>query len=181
MTPILGITASSITSSFLGGDFESIATVTVGSGGAANATFSNIPQTYKHLQIRGIAKPTTNVGALLIYFNGQNINHNQHYMYGDGAGTTAGYESTNPFLYSFSSSVLTANMFGAGIVDILDYSDSNKFTTARALTGRDLNGSGEIVLTSVLYRSTSAITEIKLNMNTGNIAEFSSFALYGIK
>ena len=37
-----------------GGDFESIATVTVGGGGAASIEFTSIPGTYQHLQIRGI-------------------------------------------------------------------------------------------------------------------------------
>lgn len=33
-------------------DYDSIATTTVGAGGAASITFSSIPSTYQHLQIR---------------------------------------------------------------------------------------------------------------------------------
>jgi hypothetical protein len=33
--------------------YQSIQTITVGSGGLATASFTSIPQTYKHLQIRG--------------------------------------------------------------------------------------------------------------------------------
>jgi hypothetical protein len=49
---ILGIIASSRLAAV--GDFESIATVSVGSGGAADVEFTSIPATYTHLQIRGI-------------------------------------------------------------------------------------------------------------------------------
>ena len=38
------------------GAFESIATAVVDSSGASSITFSNIPQTYKNLQIRYIAR-----------------------------------------------------------------------------------------------------------------------------
>jgi hypothetical protein len=50
---ILGIIASSKLSAV--GDYESIATVTVGSGGAANVEFTSIPATYTHLQLRLLA------------------------------------------------------------------------------------------------------------------------------
>ena len=36
--------------------YDSIATVVVGSGGASSITFSSVPSTYKHLQIRFIAR-----------------------------------------------------------------------------------------------------------------------------
>ena len=42
----------------IGTSYESIATTTVGSGGASSITFSSIPATYAHLQIRGIFKPS---------------------------------------------------------------------------------------------------------------------------
>jgi hypothetical protein len=51
--PILGIIASAITGNLVTTSYESIETVTVGSGGSATVlTFSSIPATYTHLQIR---------------------------------------------------------------------------------------------------------------------------------
>ena len=38
------------------GDYESIATVSVGAGGTSAVEFTTIAGTYSHLQIRGIAK-----------------------------------------------------------------------------------------------------------------------------
>jgi hypothetical protein len=54
--PILGIIASAITGNLVTTSYESIATVTVGGGGAATVAFTSIPATYTHLQIRGIGR-----------------------------------------------------------------------------------------------------------------------------
>jgi hypothetical protein len=74
-----------------------------------------------------------------------------------------------------------ANVFGAGIIDILDYADTNKYKTVRALSGTDNNGSGDIILGSGLYQQTTAITSITLEANGVNWLTNSSFALYGIR
>jgi hypothetical protein len=39
----------------------------------------------------------------------------------------------------------TANAFGVGIIDILDYANTNKYKTIKSLDGCDLNGAGVIV------------------------------------
>jgi predicted patatin/cPLA2 family phospholipase len=74
-----------------------------------------------------------------------------------------------------------ANIFGAGVIDILDYANTNKYKTVRALSGHDNNGSGYVNFESGLWMSTSAITSIKL-FTAGNVyAQYTQFALYGIK
>ena len=47
----------------LPGDYESIATVTVGAGGSSSVTFSSIPSTYTHLQIRFTAQCSNSATA----------------------------------------------------------------------------------------------------------------------
>ena len=47
--------------------YESIATVSVGSGGQSSIVFSSIPSTYKHLQLRAIAR--TDYAAASIAFH----------------------------------------------------------------------------------------------------------------
>jgi hypothetical protein len=74
-----------------------------------------------------------------------------------------------------------ADAFGAGVVDILDYKDTNKYKTVRNLTGVDMNGMGELGLISGLWRNTNAITSILFYPPANNIAQYSHFALYGIK
>lgn len=185
MTPIsLGIFASS---AFPIGDFESIATVSVGSGGSANVEFTNIPSTYTHLQIRFLAKTDINDTryALWYQFNGDTAtNYSFHALYGDGSGVTAlgsasqgvAEASTNA-----GNSAGTTNIFGAGVVDILDYTNTSKNKTIRSLSGVDNNGSGRISFQSGLWRSTNAITSITIGDYGQTLMQYSTFALYGIR
>jgi hypothetical protein len=178
MTPMLGIMASAISGNL--SSYESIATTTVGSGGSAIITFSSIPSTYQHLQIRAIGKGATAGGRQILFqFNGDTgSNYNSHHLYGDGASAVAGVKgtSTNGWVTYWDSS-----QFGSVVMDVLDYKDSNKYKTTRAIGGHDLNGSGYILLRSGLWMNTAAITSISLFTDSGNFTEYSSFALYGIK
>lgn len=182
--PILGIIASSISGN-LAGDFESIATITVGSGGAASVTFSSIPATFTHLQIRFIAR-TTASNNIQVYFNtdSSNTNYAFHNVRGDGATASAlAFASGvgNALLLVNEGSSITANTFGAGVVDILDYANTNKYTTARSLGGNDNNGSGVVGLNSKLWLNTAAVNSIELLSSGNNLQQYSHFALYGIK
>jgi hypothetical protein len=67
------------------------------------------------------------------------------------------------------------------VIDILDYANVNKYTTIRVLGGADLNGSGAINLVSGLWMNTAAVTSFLISADSGNLAQYSSFALYGIK
>jgi hypothetical protein len=65
--------------------FESIATVSVGGGGAPDVEFTSIPATYTHLQIRGITRAATH-GTMWARFNGVSTSsYSWHYVEGDGA------------------------------------------------------------------------------------------------
>ena len=75
-----------------------------------------------------------------------------------------------------------ANMFGSGVIDILDYANTNKYKTVRTLSGDDKNGSGYVVFGSGLWQNTNAVSTITLtNHGATNFQQYSSFALYGIK
>jgi hypothetical protein len=179
---ILGIYASSVLK--VTNSYESIATVTVGSGGAADVTFSSIPSTFTHLQVRAIARGTSTPVSLVMQFNGATTNYNMHQLYGDGSSVTSANPSDSAILIgNLTPSSAGANIFAGNVIDILDYKNTNKNTTARALSGYDNNGSGFAVFQSGLWVDTSAITSIKLfpRSATGNLVQYSSFALYGIK
>ena len=168
--------------------YESIATVSVGSGGVANVEFTSIPSTFEHLQIRLIARNTENdtgAGAdLRMQLNGDTgSNYASHNLRGDGASATATAASSQAQM-RLSVTIRdgrTANAFNAGVIDILDYTSTNKNTTVRSLDGYDSNGAGQIYFSSGLYNSTNAITSIKLFADAFNFAQYSTFALYGIK
>jgi len=180
VSPILGIWASANQPQYIPfASYESIATTTVGAGGAASVTFSSIPSTYTHLQIRAIARVNI-VDWVQIRFNSDSgSNYSYHYLNGSGSVAQAGAGASTT---STVTSILAPNatsVFGAAVIDILDYANTNKFKTVRSLTGFDDNSTGGINLTSAAWRSTSAITSIVISVNT--LQQYSSFALYGIK
>ncbi len=139
--------------------YESIATVTVGAGGSASISFTSIPSTYTHLQIRGIAR-TDRTAYFLDYgkvtFNSDSSSvYTTHHLQGDGS-TTSTYADSNiafTWMMRFAAvaSPTPSNTFGAFVVDILDYKDTNKFKTIRNLGGADANGAGELGLYSGLW------------------------------
>jgi hypothetical protein len=178
MAPILGIFASSALAAANATSYESIATVTVGSGGASNIEFTSIPGTYTHLQIRGIARASGGANWFAVQLNGKAPTKTPT-LEGNGSAVGADGHSIGQMVTSSQ----TADCFSASVIDILDYANTNKNKTVRCLTGRDVNGSGgQINLCSEFLDSTSAITSIKLLPDiSNNFAQYSHFALYGIK
>lgn len=169
------------------GDYESIQTATVGSGGSSAITFNSIPSTYKHLQVRWIAKTNRNSadghGPMQVVLNGATTptNYYQHALYGTGSGTPTA-EANNYNYVSYVASTTNITPFGVGIMDVLDYANSNKNTTLRTLGGFDNNGSGFVALDSNLWNNTAAVNSIAFYPFLGTLfTQYSHFALYGIK
>ena len=189
MSPILGIYASSMQPALNATSYESIATVTVGAGGSSSITFSSIPSTYKHLQIRLIGRTavaSVNGGVrIAINSDATAANYRSHYLQGSGsaasAGTSAGSTSGIQDMAYILGNSAGASSFGVAVIDILDYTDTNKYKTVRSLSGGDNNGSGYVSFASGLWLSTSAVTSLVLEGNGSNFNQYSSFALYGVK
>lgn len=162
-----------------------IATVTVGSTSVADVTFSSIPNTYEHLQIRSFIFGTSSTaqGSMNVQFNSDTgSNYAFHLLQGYGTGVDAyGAASSSNGRYFGYRGGIRDTYATAGVVDILDYANTNKYKTIRGLCGNDFNGSGEIQLSSSLWMNTNAVTSIKIWNSSMNLAQYSSFALYGIK
>jgi len=162
--------------------YESIATVTVGSGGSSEINFTSIPATYTHLQIRGISNHSTSgASSLFCRFNSDSAsNYSAHYLQGSGSSVAAGAILTT-YMY-IGTGYGDANIYHGAVIDILDYKDTNKYKTIRTLCGYDANGSGYVELTSGNWRSTSAVSSITLYYEGGrSMDQYTQFALYGIK
>ena len=174
--PIFGVTASSNMTTKLS-DFYQIATTTVGSGGASEIVFSSIPQDYSHLQIRFTGLTGNDQ---LLRLNGDTAsNYKSHYLYGTGASAIAAVLGTDTYMYFGFSGGATHPY--VGVIDILDYQNTNKFKTMRAIAGTDANGSGYAFFTSGLWRSTNAVTSIRLFPSSGSFSQYTSVQLYGVK
>ena len=170
--------------------FDTLGAVVLGSE-VTSITFSNIPQTYTHLQIRMSASATGPSGAAIyggwIRFNGDSgSNYSFHGIYGDGSTVTgfAGANQTHAASLNYATADATS-VQAAVVLDILDYANTNKFKTVRSLVGGDFNTGGNITLYSGNWRSSTAISSINLSINTGfgsfNFSTGTTFALYGIK
>jgi hypothetical protein len=174
--------------------YESIATVSLGST-QSTISFTSIPSTYKHLQIRGIARTNRAVTfftPMVIQFNADTTAGNyyfQHILVGDtsaaAAYATASSTTAGGMAGDVSGGSGVADTFAANVIDILDYQNTNKFKTLRSLSGSEgqtSNLDNEIKFGSSLWKSTSAITQIDLKVNSGDsFVQYSQFALYGIK
>jgi len=176
-----------------GGNYESIQTVTVTSGGSATISFSSIPQTYDHLQLRVLSKTTdtaTGEDNTNFYFNSDSNfnNYRGHWLRANGSSvSTSDLQASGYQVYTGvipTSGTGQTSMFGASIIDILDYTNTNKNKVVRTLNGDNLNNTNFdfIGLYSALWNSTAAVTSITFTVPGGtNYAQYSSFALYGIK
>jgi hypothetical protein len=184
--------ASNSITALTGTAYVSIATVTT-TGTTSTITFNDIPQTYKHLQLRSFARNvfTANPGWdwAVAAFNSDTTytNYRSHFLYGQG--TVAGSSQLQSVNYqatvaAVSRDYYTAGIMGASVTDILDYTDTNKHKTIRGLMGTELNAGNtysEVDLISSVWMNTSAITSMTLTCPTASFAAGTKFALYGIK
>ena len=171
---------------------DAIASTTL-SADQAGISFTGIPATYTHLQIRGILR-NNNYSAggaeqnLRLHFNGDTgTNYDDHYIVGNGSGapTAASDLTASNILVAYGiipMSNQTASYYGGVVIDILDYANTTKYKTTRALAGDSVNASGSyIFLSAGCWRSTAAITDITLNPQNNLFTTYSQLTLYGIK
>jgi hypothetical protein len=171
--------------------YELIETVVLGST-TSSVTFSSIPQTYKHLQIRysarGAGSQSENYARLRI--NGSSSSYRWHNLVGLGGNTII--SNTDGTQDSIQLPVVpgatdTANAFGVGIIDILDYATTTKNKTIKTSGGVMSVGNFWVSFTSSLYQSTAAITNFTFYTVNGTVVANSSIAtgsrisLYGIR
>ena len=171
----------------LPGSYESIATVN-GTGSSATLTFSSIPSNYTHLQIRGILRSSSGSqnGVTMRFNSDSSANYARHVVSGGGgssASASAVASGTNAGMGYFPGSSDLASVYGAVILDILDYSSTNKTKTTRNLFGYDVNNTGGIVglFSSLWFKTPEVIDTITITAGAGNWTTDSQLALYGIR
>ena len=167
-----------------------IASATSGSA-FSYGTFTSIPQTFTHLQLRVFARATFNNGgyngSVYLTFNGGGTSDYgyRHSLKGNGAtassinGTSTGEIFLTDLIADGGS--ITSN-YGAGIIDILDYTNTNKNKTIRAIGGADNNGAanyGAATFNSQAWLNTAAINAIQVRTDS-QFAANSRIDLYGI-
>ena len=153
----------------------------VGAGGAANFTFTTIPNTYTDLLLVISARTNTgsNVEGSTITFNGSNT-YATRYLQGDGGSAASGTQTIlNAALFNGASA--TANTFGNSQIYIPNYAG----TTQKSISGDGVSENNATQAFTGLFAAsatlTSAITSITIAGNAGgSFVQYSTAYLYGV-
>jgi hypothetical protein len=155
-------------------------------------SFTNIPQNYTHLQIRYNARASFAGQSASMYIVFNNISGGSDYSYhqvaANGTGTLGRWSAANataPVMISaIPAATGLANTFGAGIIDIFDYSSTTKRKMYKALIGQNQNATvqGLVGLAGgqpLTIAASTPITQIDVYFD-GTAVNGSTFSLYGI-
>jgi len=153
-------------------------------GVESTITFSSIPSNFTHLELRCLVRDTQAVSQSggYIRFNGDSgSNYYRHWVAGNGTSATSGnggsFSIGEWFYYPGASA--SANAFGSYVMQVFDYSNTNKNKTLKSVGGYDLNGSGWVALGTGAWFNTVAITSLLIGAGTA-FAAGTTFQLYGI-
>lgn len=183
--PILGVIASSYLQATT--SYQSIATSTVTSP-VSFVEFLTIPATYKNLQIRFVAKTASgSVGssATKIEYNGDTTAGNYFSNYFIAIGSNSWYANytggPNYGTWVANGGGMSTSGFGYGVVDIYDYTNTNKFTSSINNSGLADDTYQQFHLSAATWKNTNAVTSLRITAFDGNFVAGSIFSLYGIK
>ena len=149
---------------------------------SASVTFTGLGaySDYKHLQLRIVGGVTTTGGFLnnfRIRLNSDSgVNYYTHQLQGDGSSVASSGFSFDSI--QFHDTLARDSLFGALVIDILDFSSTSKNTTLRGLGGGTNTSENNIGLYSGLWVNTNAVTELDLY---DTYKAGSRFSLYGVK
>lgn len=159
------------------------------SNSASSITFSNIPQTYQHLQIRSCLKYTElgidGVTNIIMQLNGDtsNTNYSRHDLFGNGSGAfSQGNPSMNFVPGPVSQTASNESIFAVSIIDILDYTSTSKNKTLRFNSGGVITDSnGAVFISSMSWMNTAAVNSVAFVGWAGKILSPGSVSsLYGV-
>jgi len=166
--------------------FDKIQTVTVGSGGAASIEFTSIPATYTDLQIFLSARsPQGNIyGGGALQFNGD-TGSNYRFKRLRGDGSISASDQGNPVAFISNWDVVGANATANIFSNIEFYIPNYRVATQKAMfvdyTGENNGTEAHMGFVGGTWTNTAAITSIKIYSNGGNLVQYSTATLYGIK
>lgn len=154
--------------------YSPIASTTLGAA-AASITFSTISGAYTDLVLVMNGKNDTAFDNWRLTLNsdtGSNYSYTSLVGNGSTASSSRGSNATPMYIGGIPSSD-----FGTNIAHINNYSNT---TTYKTVISRASSANNNAAAWVNLWRSTSAITTIKIDCGTGNLATGTSATLYGI-
>ena len=160
--------------------FELIASSTVGSGGASSITFSSIASTWTDLVLKFSLRTDASLGQdnVKLYINGGTAN--QYLTTKDVRGNGSAASSSTEVMV-INGNTATSNTFGNGEIYLPNYAGStNKSMSADSVSENNAT-TAFTFLNALLWSQTSAITSIAIGSATGNLMQYSTAYLYGVK
>ena len=158
-----------------------ISSVTVGSGGAANITFSSIPATYTDLIIKGSLRGAgTGSPSTMLDINGVSTNRTMRWLQGNGNGVEASYSFTTADIGTANTTTQTANTFCSFEIYLPNYAGANNKSFSVDSVQETNAATAYIDLMAGLWSITSAITSLKVYISGQNLDQYSTAYLYGI-
>ena len=155
--------------------YEPIATTTLVSN-ASDITFSTIPSTYTDLVLVVNGHLTVDDNVFLQFNGDTGSNYSFTILRGDGSSATSTRSSNVAQMYL--GGILTTAT-GNTISSIQNYSNSTTYKTVLTRTNGVTSGATQARVG--LWRSTSAITSVKVGALSGNFVAGATFTIYGIK
>jgi len=154
---------------------------------AQPVTFSGIPSTYEHLQLRISSHDSYGASYDVLYgrFNEDSAtNYSSHKMEGYSSSTNAGGNTGQTYAWlgavEGSYGATLATTYGGLIVDIFDYANTNKNTTTMSFSGVvDPRPTNVAYFSSSLWDNTAAVNRIDLWGYAGFVRG-TTFTLYGL-
>jgi len=164
---------------------KKIQTVTVGAGGAADITFSSIPQTYTDLKIVLSGRSTQgNVyGGGALQFNADTAsNYRFRRLRGDGSITASDNSTSSAFIsnWDVAGANATASVFSNIEFYIPNYTSANAKSVSIDYVGENNATEAHMGIIAGLWTGTAAITSIKLYSAGGNLVQYTTATLYGV-
>jgi ABC-type transporter Mla MlaB component len=161
-----------------GATYTPIATTTA-SGSVTSITFSSISGSYTDLVVVFNGNSTTagsSANSIRVSVNGDTgTNFSYTFLAGDGSSASSGRGSNQT--YWDVQDIAQASSTGMAILYFMNYANT---TTFKTMISRSSVTSVQTLTAVNLWRSTSAITSIKLDANR-TITSGSTFTLYGIE
>lgn len=171
--------------------FALIASSTVGAGGAANITFTSIPNTYTDLCIKVSAR--SDIGQINSFLicqpNSATTNLSSRVLFGTSTTAGTGTYSVEQSIWTYIDGAnATASTFSNNEIYIPNYASTSiyKSVSVDGVNEHNTNADPRQNLTAGLWSSTAAISSIKLyptdnSFTPGNFLQYTTAHLYGIK
>lgn len=161
--------------------YSKIASYTSGSA-FSNYTFTSIPSTYTDLILVGNFGTTSGSANIALQVGNGSIdtgsNYSFTYLRGDGSTAGSGRASNQAQIYIDYSAYAGNTITATYIWHIQDYSNTSTYKTVLGRANTASVGTNACV---GLWRSTSAINQIKIDPQSTTFLANSTFTLYGIE